>query len=116
EEIKHPDLHFRLVYLTGKPSEDDSKITVALKEPRVAICRPEQLSAETRDALADLLAAEEMKKNCAAPNQQSLRDYAEGKRRDAIKSILKCQQDEFRRGKVLTQKGYGIQAMQIFAA
>lgn len=116
EEIKHTDQHFRLVYLTTKPSEVDAKLTAALKDPRVAVCRPEQLAPETREALADLLAAEEMKKNCAAPNQGSLRDYADGKRRDAVKAILKCQQDEFRRGKVITQKGYGIQAMQVFAA
>ncbi|HOC57135.1 MAG TPA: DUF6079 family protein [Verrucomicrobiota bacterium] len=115
EEIKHADQHFRLVYLTSKPGENDTKLTAALKDTRVAICRPEQLSADTRDALADLLAAEEMKKNCAAPNQGALRDYADGKRRDAIKAILKCQQDEFRRGKVVTQKGYGIQAVQTFA-
>lgn len=116
DEIKHTDLHFRIVYLTTKPSEDDAKLTAALKDTRVAVCRPEQLATGTRDALADLLAAEEMKKNCAAPNQGALREYADGKRRDAIKAILKCQQDEFRRGRVVTQKGYGIQAVQIFAA
>jgi hypothetical protein len=99
EEIKHTDQHFRIVYLTTKPGEEDAKLTAALKDTRVAVCRPEQLAPETRDALADLLAAEEMKKNCAAPNQGALRDYADGKRRDAIKAILKCQQDEFRRGK-----------------
>ncbi len=116
EEIKHADQHFRLVYVTTEPNEDDAKITTALKDTRIAVCRPEQLATETRDALADLLAAEEMKKNCAAPNQGALREYADGKRRDAIKAILKCQQDEFRRGKVVTQKGYGIQAVQMFAA
>ena len=115
EEIKHTDQHFRLVYLTAKPAESDDKITAALKDTRVAICRPELLTSETRDALADLLAAEEMKKNCAAPSQGALRDYADSKRRDAIKAILKCQQDEFRRGKVVTQKGYGIKAVQVFA-
>jgi hypothetical protein len=115
EEIKHTDQHFRIVYLTSKPVEEDDKLTAALKDTRVAVCHPEQLAPETRDALADLLAAEEMKKNCAAPNQGALRDYADGKRRAAIKAILKCQQDEFRRGKVVTQKGYGIQAIQIFA-
>ena len=53
-----------------------------------------------------------MKKNCSAPNQGSLREYADTKRREAVKAILKCQHDEFRRGKVLTQKGYGIQAVR----
>lgn len=116
EEIKHTDQHFRLVYLTSKPSDTDDKITAALKDTRIAVCRPEVLTQETRDALADMLAAEEMKKDCSAPNQGSLRDYGDTKRRDAIKTILKCQQDEFRRGRVLTQKGYGIPATEVFTA
>ncbi len=115
EEIKHTDQHFRLVYLTAKPVESDEKITAALRDTRIAVCRPDQLTPETRDALADLLAAEEMKKNCAAPNQGALREFADTKRRDVIKVILKCQQDEFRRGKVFTEKGYGVQAVQVFA-
>ena len=65
DEIKHADQHFRLVYVTNKPNEDDSKITTALKDTRIAVCRPDQLSAETRGALAHFLAAEEMKKNSA---------------------------------------------------
>jgi hypothetical protein len=116
EEIKNPDQHFRIVYLVNKPAEGDSKITAALKETRIVVCRPEELSEGTRDALADLLAAEEMKRTCSAPNQASLRDFADGKRRDAVKALLKCQQDEFRRGQILTQKGYGIKAVEVFAA
>jgi tetratricopeptide (TPR) repeat protein len=65
--------------------------------------------------VADLLAAEEMKRACAAPNQASLREYADGKRREAVKVLLKCQQDEFRRGQILTQKGYGMKAVEVFA-
>ena len=41
-----------------------------------------------------------MKQKCSAPNQSALREYAEGKRREALKVILKCQLDEYRRGKV----------------
>ena len=115
DDIKNTDQHFRIVYLVNKPADTDAKITAALKETRVAVCRPEDLSEGTRDALADLLAAEEMKRTCAAPNQVSLRDYADGKRRDAVKALLKCQQDEFRRGQILTQKGYGIKAVEVFA-
>ena len=116
EEIKNPDQHFRLVYLTGKPGTDDGKMTAALNDARIAVCRPEALSEDTREALADLMAAEQMKRNCSAPNQGSLREYADGKRRDAVSAILKCQQDEYRRGKVLTQKSYGIPAAEIFKA
>ena len=38
------------------------------------------------------------------------------KRREAVKPILKCQQDEYRRGRILTQKGYEIKAVEVFAA
>ncbi len=114
EEIKNFDQHFRLVYLTALPDKDDSGITSALNDSRIAVCRPAALSEDTRDALADMIAAEQMKKNCSAPSQSTLREYAEGKRRDAVKTILKCQQDEFRRGKIVTQKSYGIPALEIF--
>ena len=115
EEIKNADQHFRIVFLVNKPAEADDKVAASLKDARIAVCRPNDLSAPTRDALADLIAAEEMKKACAAPNQGSLRDYADGKRREAVKTLLKCQQDEFRMGKVLTQKGYAIGANEVFA-
>lgn len=115
EDIKNTDQHFRIVYLVRKPTDSDAKITASIKETRIAVCRPEDLSEPTCDALADLLAADEMKRTCAAPNQSSLRDYADGKRKDAVKTLLKCQQDEFRRGQILTQKGYGIKAVEVFA-
>lgn len=114
EPIKNADQHFRLVYLTAKPEVTDDKITAALSDVRVAVCRPDSLSEETREALADLIAAENLKRNSTAPNQNSLRDYADNTRRKAIKAVLKCQLDEFRRGKVLTQKGYGIPATEVF--
>jgi hypothetical protein len=114
EPIKNADQHFRLVYLTEKPESLDDKIAAALAEVRIAVCRPDSLSEETREALADLIAAENLKRNSAAPSQNSLRDYADNARRTAIKAILKCQLDEFRRGKVLTQKGYGIPAKEVF--
>jgi hypothetical protein len=91
EEIEHSDQHFRIVYICSKPSKTDEVITSALKDTRIAVCHAETLKQETRDALADLLAAQEMKKNCAAPNQGSLREYAETKHNAAIKAILKCQ-------------------------
>jgi hypothetical protein len=131
KEIENPDLHFRIVYLTSRPvgqvsnlpsgeagwkpaPQDDAKITSDLRDARITVCRPEPLSEETREVLADLEAAEQMKRNCSAPNQGDLREFAEGRRRDAVKKLLKCQLDEYRRGKVLTQKGYAIQALEIF--
>jgi len=114
KEIDNPDQHFRLVYLTSHPDMDDAKIAAALKDAQIAVMRPEALGEDTREALADLMAAEQMKRNCSAPNQSTLREYADGKRREALKGVLKCQQDEYRRGKVITQKAYGIPAVEIF--
>ena len=114
DEVKNADQHFRVIYLTARSEADDGHITLDLKDARTVVCRPESLSEDTRESLADLIAAERMKRNASAPNQTSLREYAETKRRDAVKAILKCQLDEFRRGKVLTQKGYGIPAAEIF--
>ncbi len=114
DEIRNADQHFRLVYLTVLPDKADAAITALLKDARIAVCHPSSLSDDTREALADLLAAEQMKRNSSAPNQSTLREYAEGRRRDAVKAILKCQQDEFRRGKIVTQKTYGIPALEVF--
>jgi hypothetical protein len=52
--------------------------------------RPEALGEDTREALAGLMAAEQMRRNCSAPNQSTLREYADGKRREALKTVLKC--------------------------
>lgn len=114
DAIKNADQHFRLVYLTHLPEVDDVKITDALQDVRIAVCRPDSLSEDSRESLAELIAAEQLKRNSSSPNQASLRDYAETKRREAVKAILKCQLDEYRRGQVLTQKGYGIPAKDIF--
>jgi len=113
-EIDNPDQHFRLVYLINHPDLDDDNIAADLQDARIAVMRPETLCEDTREALADLMAAEQMKRNCSAPNQSTLREYADQKRREALKAVLKCQQDEYRRGKVITQKGYGIPAIEIF--
>ena len=114
EEITNPDQHFRIVYLTSQPDADDAAITADLQDSRIAVCRPESLSEDTRETLADLIASEAMKRNSTAPNQEGLRVYADTKRKEALKALLKDQLDEFRRGKVLTQKEYGIPPTEIF--
>jgi hypothetical protein len=114
KEIENPDQHFRLVYLTQAPDPTDDQIAAQLKDARISVCRPAALCDETREALAEILAAEQMKKNFSALNQGNLRDHAEGRRKEAVKTILKCQLDEYKRGKVLTQKGYGIPAIEVF--
>ncbi|HEX7376077.1 MAG TPA: hypothetical protein VF278_03145 [Pirellulales bacterium] len=114
QAIKNADQHFRIVYLTHSPDADDATIAAALDDSRIVVCHPESLSDATRDALADLLAAEQMKRATGSASQAALQNHAENKRRDAIKTILKCQYDEFRRGKILTQKSFGIPAAEIF--
>jgi hypothetical protein len=114
KEIENADQHFRLVYLTHDPGKSANEISSDLKDPRIAVVWPASLCADTREALADILAAEQMKQKFTAPNQSTMREYADGKRREALKAILKFQLDEFRRGKVATQKAYGIPAIEIF--
>lgn len=114
KEIENTDEHFRIVYLTSAPDTSDAAITSDLKDARIAVVRPGPLSEDTREALAELLAAEQMKRICSAPTQSALREYADEKRRAALKLALKAQLDEYRRGKVLTQKGYGIPVLEIF--
>ncbi len=114
KEIENTDEHFRIAYLTSAPDTSDAAITSDLKDARIAVVRPGPLGEETREALAELLAAEQMKRVCSAPTQSALREYADEKRRAALKVVLKAQLDEYRRGKVLTQKGYGIPVLEIF--
>jgi hypothetical protein len=114
KEIENPDQHFRLVYLARRPEPEDERIASNLQDSRIAVIRPDSLSEDTREALADLIAAEQMKRNCGAPSQAGLREYAKNKRDEASEALLKCQLDEYRRGRIITQKGYAIQAIEIF--
>lgn len=116
DTIKNADQHFRIVYLTSVPDIDEASIAAALDDSRIVVCHPESLSDATREALAELIAAEQMKRSSTSASQAALQAHAETKRREALKAILKCQTDEFRRGKVLTQKAYGIPAAEIFKA
>lgn len=112
--IKNADQHFRIVYLTNSPATDDATITAALEDSRIVVCHPESLSDATREALAELMAAEQMKRAATGPTQAASQNHAETKRREALKALLKCQSDEFRRGRILTQKSFGIPAAEIF--
>ncbi|MGI8601810.1 MAG: hypothetical protein ACR2OZ_02295 [Verrucomicrobiales bacterium] len=108
------DIHFRVVYLTADGSAKDDAIVKALADSRIAVCHPKALSADTREALADLLAAEKMRRDHA--QTPSLRADAEDRRAKAIKQILKQQLLEFRTGKVLTKADYGIPPAELFSA
>ncbi len=108
------DIHFRVVYLSADGSANNETILKALVDPRIAVCRPKALSADTREAVADLLAAEKMRRDYA--QTPSLRDYAVDKRADAIKAVLKQQLLEFRTCKILTKADYGIPPADVFSA
>lgn len=112
--IEQPDVHFRVVYLAADGTAKDSAILKALADPRIVVCHPKHLSSDTREALADLLAGEKMRRDHA--QSPSLRAYAEEKRADAIKAVLKQQLLEFRTGKVLTKADYGIPPADVFSS
>jgi len=111
--LDNADIHFRVVFLAGDAGTKDDAIRAAIEDTRIAVCRTKALSADTREALADLLAAEKMRRdNASSP---SLRAYADEKRADALKSVLRRQLLEYKGGKILTQADYGMQPLAIFA-
>jgi hypothetical protein len=69
---------------------------------------------EILETLAFVLPSENRNVLTLVASQGDLREYAEGRRREAVKKLLKCQLDEYRRGKVLTQKGYAVPSLEIF--
>ena len=105
-----PEVHFRVVYLTqpGKVPEAD------LADSRIAVCMPAELSEETRENLADILAYDEMLRKWTAAGDAAIRDWARTKRHEAVKALLPNHVAEYRRGKVVTAKGIGIQANEVF--
>jgi hypothetical protein len=112
--LDQPDVHFRVVYLTTDGTAKDVDVTKALADPRIVVCHPKKLSADTREALADVLAAEKMRRDYA--QSPSLRAHAEEKRAEGIKAVLKQQLLEFRTGRVLTKADYGIPAADVFSS
>jgi hypothetical protein len=105
-----PEVHFRVVYLsrpTRIPEAD-------LVDPRIAVCVPAELSEETRDNLADILAYDEMLRKWTDPCDAAVRDWARSKRHEAVAALLPNHIAEYRRGKVVTAKGIGIQANEVF--
>ncbi|MCX6880254.1 MAG: hypothetical protein NTW21_41585 [Verrucomicrobia bacterium] len=111
--IVQSDIHFRVVFLTSDGAAKDQAIQSSIQDPRIAVCRIKPLGTETREALADLLAAEKMRRdNASSPG---LRAYADEKRAEAIKTVLRRQLLEYKGCKVLTQADYGIQPINVFA-
>ena len=99
--IEQTDVHFRIVYLAVDGTAKDAAVVKALADTRIVVCHPKALSADTREALADVLAAEKMRRDHA--QSPSLRGYADEKRADGIKAVLKQQLLEFRTGESADQ-------------
>jgi len=113
EEIRDPATHFRIVYLTEEADVPEKDI----EDIRIAVCSPATLSDETRENLADLVACDSFLQEYSDtkhPNAGDDRDLARTRRQDVIGRILKNQIDEFRRGNIVTSKGYGIVADEVF--
>ena len=114
QQLDQTDVHFRIVYLTGASASESAAIQKALKDPRIAVCTTKKLTPETREALADILAAEKMRRDHA--NSPTLRSYAEDRRAEAIKAVLNQQALEYRTGKIVTQSDYGIPPSDVFGS
>jgi hypothetical protein len=114
QAIDQADVHFRIIYLTADAAAQASSIQAAIKDPRVAVCVIKKLSADTREALADMLAAEKMRRDHG--NSPALRVYADERKAEAMKAVLKQQALEYRTGKVITQADYGIPSAEVFSA
>ncbi len=111
--LDNADIHFRVVFLASDAGTKDDAIRAGIEDSRIAVCRTKALSSETREALADLLAAEKMRRdNASSP---ALRAYADERRADALKVVLRQQLLEYKGGKILTQADYGMQPLAIFA-
>lgn len=113
EEIREPATHFRIVYLTEEAEVPEQEI----EDIRIAVCSPAALSDDTRESLADLVACDSFLdeySDTKHPNAGDDRELARTRRQDVIGRILKNQIEEFRRGKIVTSKGYGIVADEVF--
>lgn len=109
----HPEVHFRIVYLTRRAdvNRDD------LRDARIAVCMPAEPSEDTRENLAEYVACNLMLAHYNDkdyPGEATMRDWAKTRRRAAISAVLKNQIEEFRRGTVITQKELGLPASQFF--
>jgi len=105
-----PEVHFRVVYVTQPSKVPQSD----LADSRIAVCVPADLSEDTRENLADILAYDEMLRKWTDPGDSAIREWARSKRHEAVKALLPNHIAEYRRGKVVTAKGIGIQANEVF--
>ena len=71
-------------------------------------------AADNLQDLADILAYDEMLRRWTAAGDAAIRDWARNKRHEAVKALLPNHIAEYRRGKVVTAKGIGIQANEVF--
>jgi hypothetical protein len=108
-----PEVHFRIIYLTANAPVNKAD----LLDPRIAVCVPAALFADTRESLAELVACDLMLayyNDKDYPGETEWRERARTRRLTAITALLKNQSDEFRRGTILTQKELGLPATHFF--
>jgi hypothetical protein len=108
-----PEVHFRIVYLTANAPVNKAE----LLDPRIAVCVPAALSADTRENLAELVACDlmlEQYNDKDYPGETEARERAKTRRHSAVAALLKNQGDEYRRGAIITQKELGLPASHFF--
>jgi hypothetical protein len=108
-----PEVHYRIVYLTSERDVPKSD----LLDPRIAVCIPAALSEDTREALAEYVAANAMLRHYNDrdhPGKGAFRDWAKARRREAMTTLLSAQVSEYRRGRIVTLKELGLPATEYF--
>ena len=108
-----PEVHYRIVYLTSEAVVPKSE----LQDPRIAVCVPSALSEDTREALAECVAANAMLNHYNDrdhPGKGEFREWAKARRRESRIALLSAQVSEYRRGIIVTQKELGLPATEYF--
>ncbi len=108
-----PEVHYRIVYLASEAVVPKSE----LQDPRIAVCVPSALSEDTREALAECVAANAMLNHYNDrdhPGKGEFREWAKARRRESRIALLSAQVSEYRRGIIVTQKELGLPATEYF--
>lgn len=112
-EIKE-ELHFRIVFLTERSLVDSS----ALKDKRIAVCVPSDMSETLVDLIRDYAAISKMREEYndrSGPDVDYDKEWIREKERSVIKEILGRQYGIYRNGEIITSQGLGIEIKKIFS-
>jgi len=113
-EIRKENLHFRIVLLTHSQEvpEDD------LRDRRIAVCIPGDLSSSAKEAICDYEALQEMTKRYQSrvgPEAEAIRNWLLGKRPEVITEVVGKQLSQYRTGTVVTRSKLAIDPREMFA-